>query len=866
MRRFRGVATAVLGLAPVASGQRFGFTHQMLPADSDATQAIALGDVDGDGDLDLFVGNGVTLPMQNRLYLDDGTGFFTDVSGTNLPAVPDRTAAIVLGDVDGDGDLDVFVGNGASVPEQSRLHLNDGTGVFSDVTATSLPALIHPTAALALGDVDGDGDLDVFLGNGTFNAAQNLLYLNDGTGVFADATATSLPALLDKTMAVALGDVDGDGDLDAFVGNGACCAGEQNRLYLNSGTGTFTDVTASNLPASSDPTRAVALGDVDGDGDLDVFVGNGASTSPQDRLYLNDGVGLFSDATATNLPPLSGNTTAVVLGDVDGDGDLDALSATDGGDRLYLNSGTGVFTDVTTSLPSAFDPTSAVAMGDVDGDGDLDLALGKGSAVGRQNRLYLNGGAGIFEDVTTIDLPDEVDDTTSIALGDIDADGDLDALVGKATDVAQQNRVYRNNGTGGFSDVTSTSLSPVLDHTWAVALADVDGDGDLDAFVGNGGLIERQNRLLLNVGTGTFVDVTATHVPAFLDATRSIALGDVDGDGDPDVLIGNLGQNRLYVNLGSGVFADVTATNLPVLVDDTRAVALGDVDGDGDLDAYVGKATGVLGGAQNRLYQNDGTGVFVDVTATQLPVLLDATRDVALGDIDGDGDLDLFVANAYQQNRLYRNTGGGSFVDVTATHLPSLIATTEAVAFGDLDQDGDLDVILGQFSPPNRVYLNDGTGVFTDTTPTNLLALSDYAQALALGDLDGDGDLDAFVGNDSQRDRLYTNLTRQLAWRGIPRVGKPLTLDLYGPTWGAWFLAFSTGTSSIAVPPLGTLRLDPASLHQVFASLLDASGRASITFHVPTSAALVGATVYLQAVVAGPARFTNLEITTLTNL
>jgi hypothetical protein len=847
----------------------------MLPADNDGTQAVALGDVDGDGDLDAYVGNSGD---RDRLYLNRGTDGFTDVTGANLPLQFDSTQAVALGDVDADGDLDAFVGN--AFPE-SRLYLNNGTGTFADVGETNLPALVAPTRAVALGDVDGDGDLDAFLGNGDISGQQDLLYLNSGTGVFTDGTATNLPAVLDNTFAVALGDVDGDGDLDAFVGNGG-----QNRLHLNSGAGTFTEATATNLPALFTLTQGVALGDVDGDGDIDAFLGNGAPfEGAQNRLYLNGGTGVFTDVTATNVPALVDTTMAVALGDVDGDGDLDAfvgkgpLFGALQQNRLNLNDGTGVFADVTaTNLPVLLDRTLAVALGDVDGDGDLDAIVGNEL---QQNRLYLNAGTGVFADVTATAVPGLLDNTFAVVLGDVDGDGDLDAFVGNA---GQQNRLHLNGGTGFFADVTATNLPALLSLTRAAALGDVDGDGDLDLFVGNGG----QDRLYLNAGSGVFTDGTATHLPALLDDTSAVALGDVDGDGDLDAFTGNVGscgafgcagaQSRLYRNGGTGVFTDVTATSLPALLGVTRAVALGDVDGDGDLDAYLGNGGPLGPPEQNRLYLNGGTGLFTDVTAPNLPLLFDITNGVALGDVDGDGDLDAFVGNTPTfpgvASRLHLNDGTGVFTDVTATNVPTLLSPA-VVALGDVEEDGDLDAFvgidtLGAGGDQNRFFLNGGTGVFTDVTATGLPALSGSTRAVALGDVDGDGDVDGFVGNGlsslGQQNRLYTNLVRQLAWRGIPRVGKPLALEIHGPSWGAWFLGFSLGTATVPIPPLGMLRLDPASLGLALGGLLDAQGRATFTSFVPDSPALVGLTVYWQAVVAGPARFTNLEVTTFTSL
>ncbi|MGH7150706.1 MAG: FG-GAP repeat domain-containing protein, partial [Planctomycetota bacterium] len=501
--------------------------------------------------------------------------------------------------------------------------------------------------------------------------------------------------------------------------------------------------------------------DVDGDGDLDALVANtlGSPLGAQSRLYLNGGTGGFTDATATNLPAISGSAYAASLGDLDADGDLDSIFGIVGPlpgppNLLLLNTGGGVFADATaTNFPAAPPPygtqSAALALGDVDGDGDLDAYAGNGwPPIPRQDRLYLNDGTAMFTDVTAISLP---------------------ALPGSA----------------------------------ALAIGDVDGDGDLDAFVGG-----VQEHLYLNDGVGIFTDLTSTNLPVLSDATSSVALADVDGDGDLDALSGNYGQDRLFVNGGTGVFADVTATNLPVFSGDTRGIGLGDVEGDGDLDAFLGTY-----GLGSRLYLNGGTGVFADATATNLPLLPDLTLAVALADVEGDGDLDAFTGN-HGQSRQLLNAGSGAFADATATDLPPLSESTLAVAVGDLDGDGDLDVYTG------------------------------------------------VVG----QDRIYTNLSRQLAWRGIPRAGKPLTLDVRGPASGTWLLAASAGSASLPLPPFGTLRLLPSTLFIVAGGVLDPQGRADVSFLVPANPALVGLSFYWQAVVGPPPRFTNLEVTTVTNL
>tara|TARA_R110002072_G_scaffold107517_1_gene233857 strand:+ start:3459 stop:5030 length:1572 start_codon:yes stop_codon:yes gene_type:complete len=376
---------------------RFEQLGTPLPAALESSAATKLGDLDGDGDLDLVCGNGRWPGEQNRIYRNDGRGVFLDITPSSLPTSAEVTLAIALGDIDGDGDLDLVAGNYSwTSSAESRLYRNDGNGVFTDITSTNLPALGDYTQTVKLGDVDGDGDLDLVVGGAsTYGASRPVqLFLNDGSGVFSDATASRMPATPECTYDLAMGDVDGDGDLDIVVGTAyrhlniftqSWTEGSPNKLLLNDGTGTFTDG-SSALPANFQLTYAVALGDVDADGDLDFIAGNvdewygWINFGAQNRLLLNDGTGQFTNVTASNMPPSMAG--ALELGDVDEDGDLDIVSS-----GLFLNDGNGVFVDASAQVPAT--GGSAVALGDVDGDGDLDriTASGPGTTTLASNLL-----------------------------------------------------------------------------------------------------------------------------------------------------------------------------------------------------------------------------------------------------------------------------------------------------------------------------------------------------------------------------------------------------------------------------------------------------------------------------------------------
>jgi hypothetical protein len=341
------------------------------------------------------------------------------------------------------------------------------------------------------------------------------------------------------------------------------------------------------------------------------------------------------------------------------------------------------------------------------------------------------------------------------AIIDVDGDGDLDLII--ASEHAP-NVLLINDGTGRFSN-QSDRIPQVAHDSEDIGIADFDRDGDVDILVVSED--DRVHELYFHDRDGRFTDEGA-RVPV-QSVTNGVAVADIDGDGAPDIVLANNGQELILINDGSGGFNDDTASRLPVARDVTQDVALGDLDGDGDLDMVLANE------GDNRLLINDGSGRFEDAERARLPLRdsPEETRDVELGDVDGDGDLDLFFGNvrffvdgAALENRLLINDGAGRFTDQTADRLPQHPDSTVDGDFVDVDDDGDLDLVTGNTDglnrvAPFRVLVNDGTGRFRDDTaaffPDSAVGRCFDVQA---ADFDGDGRVDFFFANRGDRDRL----------------------------------------------------------------------------------------------------------------
>jgi hypothetical protein len=349
-------------------------------------------------------------------------------------------------------------------------------------------------------DVEADGDLDLFVTRGDLagGARANQLFLNDGSGHFSLAVGAAGPVAADFNDA-AFADLSGDGRPDAVL---AVTLGPVRLITRHPVHPRFLDK-SDKLPANqpADVTIESRLFDADGDGDLDIItaVENPFGAGAQDRLYLNAGKARFVDATA-NLPVMSVQASSSAVGDFDGDADADVIVVNNGPFSYLENDGTGHFVDGTGAhLPfQAPDRQSGrdAVVGDLDGDGDLDAMF----AMSRANlgpMLWLNNGKGVFTDVSDGNVPLAARAAQDLELCDLDADGDLDvieantgAVLAPATDhrfVGARERLLINDGHAVYSDVSDGQLvEAAVDASFASTCGDIDGDGDADIIVANG--------------------------------------------------------------------------------------------------------------------------------------------------------------------------------------------------------------------------------------------------------------------------------------------------------------------------------------------------------------------------------------------
>lgn len=657
------------------------FPGQITMAGPNGVGRFALGDLDGDGRLDaIAIGT-------SNLYTFLGSNRGVWATPVKYNAQPD-TDDLAVGDLDGNGSLDVAVVSWPVGGSAGRLDvwLNNGSGVLTPGPSMTTDAR---STRVIVADVNADGRPDIIVPTAT----RIQVFRNQGGAVFAapsSYTTGTDPYAYPESVAV--GDMDNDGRTDILA---AYYAGD---VYVFGGRANGFVQTAHSTLNLSSPT--IAVGDVTGDGKLDIIALGSTMFGPsahEVELFANPGTGAFSTPAVYFVPDAAG----LAIGDLDADGDQDIV-VTGGAATVLVNAGGGAFT-VERHRNGLGGP---VAVADVDGDGKADLAI---SLIG----LYtlLGNGDGTFIE----GLPAPA--FTADVVADVNHDGFAD-LVGR--DV-RRITVALSHGDGRFQGKWAVDGLPFGS---APIVADIDGDNNLDIlvttfYVGTypgidpGELIVMRGR-----GDGTFGQ--GETYPASAPGTSSLAVGDVNHDCMPDVVLassgvtigdgnGNVlehhdGSADVLVNNGDGTFGAPRP-----FAGTSQAVRLGDINSDGVAEALVKI------GDETILFLADGSGGFTNTANLGANV-------GTLMDVNHDEHLDLVRSDSVQLGN-----GDGTFAPPVATDTPY------SGSWGDVDGDGNVD---GTYF---RLFQGHGDGTFTKR---------DYSTNFgALADFNGDGYLDTIYSD-----------------------------------------------------------------------------------------------------------------------
>lgn len=695
--------TSALTGAVAESGINLDLAPGFVPGASiGAGERIVAGDLTGDGIVDVCLFGGVS----PQIYAGDGAGAFT---ATESISVAGTVADVILLDIDRDGDLDLLFTGSDVTP---AAFLNDGTGSFTPGPVVSGAG---ESTAICSGDFDRDGRPDVAVALAT---EVRLLFGNDTVSSFPITGASCLGA----------GDLDRDGATDLVIG----VEGAATRIAFGEGDGNFVDAGLT----LTESIRDLVIVDVDRNGTLDLMLVTTAST----ELLLGDGAGGFT-AGASLL-----GADRIRVADLDADAILDVVLARADASALYWGRSGGTFERAATTWAAWSD----VAIADINGDGDLDLLA---TTPGSGSSVLSNSLAGTWGSATWVDTGDQLGagSTRNSIFGDIDRDGDLDmvcAQVNYASPTGAPNLIFLNDGAGNLSPAGTIGAG----NTEDAAFIDLDRDGDLDLITANRVVA---NDIFLNDG-GTFAP-TSSQAWGFATST-SLAIGDVNGDGIADVALGNHGPNEIWFGNGTGGLVD---SGLRLGGGYTNSIALADLDRDGDLDLIEGNSLG----RHNKVWLNQlDTGTFGYLATSQVLGVFEV-HGIAIGDVDRDGHLDLVLGRVASAgygwpNQLWLGNGDGTFdaspqTFVVAGETDPISDLTLEVNLIDYDGDGDLDLLVANLGA-NLLYENDGTGTFGEGTP---LAGGDQpSYDLDVVDIDRDGDADVIISNsDGVANQRLTN-------------------------------------------------------------------------------------------------------------
>jgi hypothetical protein len=743
-------------------------------------------------------------------------GFDTGISGQGF-----GPRSFVLGDLDGDGDIDILVGDSFFGSPGVSVLKNNGDQTFAAPVYYSVP-LNEVVGEVALSDFDGDGDLDAFATiRGDFDQMTKIkVWRNNGDGTFASPVEF---ATGQGPVGIVIADFTGDNKPDVVTANYG--ASSISILRHNGLTGNSAGFLPPVNFSTGNRAEKIAAADVNGDGVLDIVVGGQVGTGFDATLavMINKGNGVFATPVAYDAAPAARfDSTAVALADLDNDGDVDLIGGGDyesgsvdnGAITIRRNNGNDTFGSAEIITFANFVPMpKELTTGRVNSDGFVDIVAAVPSGRIPEGFVTVNSnGSGGFNTPVYYEASQQ---TFDVAIVDLDNDGDGDVITLANSSAAVT--VHENLGDGSFPVLTRYEVASLSD---AVESADIDNDGDIDIVV-NGELDIASNdplvKILKNNGNGTFAPaIDYTPARNFAD----MKLRDINGDGFVDLIFAPDGNFPSFhfgtaVNNGNGTFAPTVVTNVFSCGEGTIDAA--DLDGDGDLDVVLTEeetcpSTSL---AHIFVFRNDGNQNFVRMPDIELPGRL--PNGLALADVTGDGNIDIITS---------LTDGIGVFPgNGNLTFGAPIISTTAPFRFKMVDFNGDdlLDVgmILQQESfgtDTIATALGNGNGTFQAVrtqTGSSVLENLRISNDLEPGDVDGDGTPDLVVFNYASNDVSVFIVNVDGSLRPHQRYGIGNT-----PILGT--LADFTGDGRIDVA--ASIGLPPSGLHNAIVLLRNVGG------------------------------------------